>query len=438
MKFETFVAFRYLRSKRHEKFISFISLASFIGVTIGVMTLVTVLSVMNGFQETIRDKIINTGYHVYLTTWSMDQYMRGYEKVEKTIRERYPDTFVTPFFKGQVLVRTGPQRMLAVDIQGVEKDIYEKDKSLKKAVSLAAGKFDLSDGKIIIGLELAKFLGVSIGDEVDVISPEGSMNHATGLMIPRMKRYRVSGLFKSGYYEYDLKLVFTSLSEAQDLFDRPGQVWGLGLKIPNILRADAVAWQLKRLFNGKYQAYSWMMFNHNLFVALKNEKAIMAFIVFLIVIVAAFNITSSLIMMVMEKKKDIGIMLAMGADEAQISRIFIFNGMLMAGIGTLIGVILGLFLSFNLDAVFSGVEWVVNSGTHLVYLVLGPLFHMSEPEAFRILARDVYYLDKLPVSVHFWEVFGISVGTIIISFLFSVVPARQAARLNPVEAIRYE
>jgi lipoprotein-releasing system permease protein len=438
MKFETFVAFRYLRSKRHEKFISFISLASFIGVTIGVMTLVTVLSVMNGFQETIRDKIINTGYHVYLTTWSMDQYMRNPTEVRQKVEERYPDAFVTPFFKGQVLIRTGPQRMLAVDIQGVEKDIYDRDLSLKKAVSLAAGKFDLSDGKILIGLELAKFLGVTVGDEVDVISPEGRVNRMTGLMVPVMKRYKISGLFKSGYYEYDLKLVFTSLQEAQALFDRPGQVWGLGMKVPNIFRADAVAWQLKKMFNGKYQAYSWMMFNHNFFVALKNEKAIMGFIVLLIVLVAAFNIASSLIMMVMEKKKDIGIMLAMGASQGQISRIFIFNGMLMAGIGMVIGVVLGLLLSFNLEAVFNAVEWVVNGGAHVVYLVCSPLFGMSEPEAFHILARDVYYLDKLPVSVHASEVTVIAIATLVISFLFSIIPARQAAKLNPVEAIRYE
>jgi lipoprotein-releasing system permease protein len=437
MRFESFIAFRYLRSKRHQKFVSFISFVSFTGVTIGVMTLVAVLSVMNGFQETIRDKIINTGFHAYVTTYGTDRYMRNWQSVAREVRARRPDVFVTPFFKGQVIVKNSAQRLMAVDLHGMESDIYTMDVSLKKAVAIDRGKFRLGPGDIMVGSELARFLGVSPGDSLEVISPEGGGSRS-GLLSPRMKRYRVAGLFKSGYYEYDLKLVFVSLSEAQNLFNRPGEVWGLGIKIKDIFQAGRLTWDLKNLFGMRYQVFSWMMFNRNLFVALKNEKTIMGFIVFLIIIVAAFNIAASLVMMVMEKKRAIGILMAMGATRGQILRIFLLNGMLTGGIGTFLGTFLGVLLSLNLDAVFRAVEWVINAVISGVFAILSPVFGLMPPDQFHLLAWDVYYLDKLPVAIHPSEILIIAIGVLLVSFLFSLIPAIQASKLDPVEAIRYE
>lgn len=431
MRFETFVASRYLRSKRRGGFVSFVSFVSFAGVTIGVLTLVTVLSVMNGFQETVRDKIINTGFHVYVTSYGADRYLRGWEEVAALIRERHPGLFVTPFFKGQVIVKTASQRLMAVDLNGLEPDIYGRDPTLRKAVGLERGRFSLGPGEILLGTELAKFLNVGVGDRVDIISPEGG---GGGMPMPRLKRYRVAGIFRSGYYEYDLKLVFVSLAEAQDLFNRRGEVWGLGIKMADIFQADRLAWDLRTLFGRRLQVFSWTMMNRNLFVALKNEKTIMGFIVFLIVVVAAFNISSSLVMMVMEKRRAIGILMAMGAERAQILRIFLLNGMLTAGVGTALGTVLGLLLSFNLDAVFRTVETVVNTAVAGLY----GLLRLPPPEPFRLLAWDVYYLDRLPVSVHSGEVLAINAGVLLVGFLFSLIPAVQASRLDPVEAIRYE
>jgi lipoprotein-releasing system permease protein len=436
--FELFVSSRYLRSARNTGAISFISVVSFLGITIGVMTLIAVLSVMNGFQESIRDKMINSKYHVYVTPYVIDAFLDDYQNLSQRIKKKFPNLFITPFVQSQILIRTSPQRLLAVDMHGVEQDIYQKDTTLKKAIKLQSGKFDLSPGNIIIGNELAKFLGVKTGDDCDIIIPSAKSGSSGGLGMPQLRHCRVSGIFKLGYYEYDLKLVFISLTQAQELIGRPGQAWGLGIKTTDVFGAGDLSYRIKKFLNYKYQVASWEMYEHNFFVALKNEKAIMGFIVFLIIIVAAFNIASSLVMRVVEKKKDIGILMAMGASERQISSVFLLNGILLGAIGTVIGILAGILLATNLEVIFHIIEAVVNFFSGLFYSILHNIFPMNEPMPFRIIAPDVYYFDKLPVSIHWQEIFIIGLGQFVITFLFSFLPARQASKLDPVEAIRYE
>lgn len=438
MKFESFIAFRYLKSKRHSKFISFITMVSFLGITIGMMTLITVLSVMNGMQANIKDKIINVGYHIYLTSYSGTDYLQNYKPILSMINKKYPEVFATPFFKGQVLVKTSAQRLLAVDLHGVDPLIYKKDKSLKKTITMEKGHFSFSKNSVVIGTELAKFLGVSVGDTIDIISPEGKKSKYLKTFMPTMKKYTVRGLFKSGYYEYDLKLIFVSLSSAQQLFDRPNKIWGIGIKMPNFFQADNEAMRIKKDLNYKYQVFSWHRLNHNLFVALKNEKTMLSFIVFLIILVAAFNIASSLIMMVMEKKKDIGILMAIGAKKSQIKRIFLMNGLLIGFLGTLFGTLLGLLLSYNLDAIFQIIEKIVNFLIHLYYITIGIHFYILEPLPFHILAKDVYYFDKLPILINYHDILWLAAGSILVTFIFSIIPTAQISKMDPVEAIRYE
>ncbi|MBN1897160.1 MAG: ABC transporter permease [Spirochaetes bacterium] len=439
MKLEFFIGTRYLRSKKHNRFISFITIISIVGIGIGIMALITVLSVMNGFQNTIREKIIDTGFHVYVTSYGKSSIVNNYDAVIKKIKEEKIGKVVTPFFKGQVIIKSTMQRIMGIELFGVQNNLNKIDTDFKKSIRIVEGDFDLKEKNyILIGRELANFLDIKIGDRVDIISPQGGKYKMFGRVAPVMKPYIVKGIFKTGYYEYDLKLAFSSLSSLQTLFNRPKSSWGIGIKLKDIFQARRVARRIQKLFHYKYQVFTWMDLNHNLFTALKNEKTMMYLIVFLIIIVAAFNIASTLIMLIMEKKKEIGILRTMGSDASQIIGIFMINGMLMGVIGILSGIIAGVLLTLNLDSIFNFIENIVNVLSRVYYNLFSKFFDISFPERFEILARDVYYLEKLPVQIMFWDVFSICIGSMIVIFLFSFVPAKQAVKFKPMEIIRYE
>ncbi|MBU1076933.1 MAG: ABC transporter permease, partial [Spirochaetes bacterium] len=423
----------------NNKFISVITGISFFGIAIGVMAIITVLSVMNGFQNTIRDKIINTGFHIYLTSYGKTSLVYNYRKIADGIEKDKNVKVVTPFFKGQVIIKSTMQRIMGIDLHGLEKDFIKRDKSYLNTVRIIEGKFDLaSPDNILVGQELAKYLDINVNDVVDIISPQGGKIKYEGRLAPIMKKYTVKGIFKTGYYEYDLKLAFTSLQSMQNLFNKPHAAWGIGIKVKDIFHADRIARKLKKKFNFKYQMFTWMDVNHNLFTALKNEKTMMSLIVFLIIIVAAFNIASTLIMMVTEKKKEIAILKTFGATPSQISNIFLLTGTFIGIVGIFFGLISGLLVSYNLEKIFHFIERVVNFFLKLYHHVGNWFTYVPLPEKFQVLATDVYYLDKLPVEVLFSDVFAICTGAIIVIILFSFFPARQAAKFKPMEIIRYE
>jgi len=437
MKLEFFVSLRYLKSKKHNRFISFITGFSIFGIAVGIMALITVLSVMNGFQNTVRDKIINTGFHIYLTSYGKSSIVRNYNYHIREIKNNNIGYVVTPFFKGQVIIKSTMQRIMGIDFFGFEKDIHLKNKDFVKSVRIIDGKFDLSHREyILIGTELAKFLDVGVGDTVDIISPQGGKIKMFGRVSPVMKRYTVKGIFKTGYYEYDLKMAFTSLQSLQDLFNKPNSAWGIGINIKNIFDAKKVALKLNQLFNYKYQVFTWMDLNHNLFTALKNEKSMMSLIVFLIIIVAAFNIASTLIMMIMDKKKEIAILRTMGTSSRQINNIFLLNGMFMGVVGVVIGTVAGILLSINIESVFNFIENVVNFILKVYYNIVSSFINISMPSKFEVLAKDVYYLEKLPVQIIFSDIVYIWLGALIVIFIFSYFPAKQSSKLKPMEIIR--
>lgn len=438
-KLELFVGTRYFRSKKSNKFISVITGISFFGITIGVMAIITVLSVMNGFQNTIRDKIINTGFHIYLTSYGKTSLVYNYNKLVNQLKENESIKVATPFFKGQVIIKSTMQRIMGIDLHGFEKNLIEKDKSYLKTVQIIKGKFDLKNpDNILIGKELANFLDIKVNDKVDIISPQGGKIKYQGRISPIMKKYRVAGIFKTGYYEYDLKLAFTSLNSMQELFNKPNAAWGIGIKIEDIFKAPKIARIVNKLLNHKYQVFTWMDVNRNLFTALKNEKTMMSLIVFLIIIVAAFNIASTLIMMVTEKKKEIAILKTFGATPKQISNIFLLTGTFIGIVGILSGVLLGLVVSYNLQKIFDFIENIVNFFLKIYYHAGNWFTYIPPPDKFQVLATDVYYLDKLPVEIFFSDVFAICIGAVIVVLVFSFFPARQAAKLKPMEIIRYE
>jgi lipoprotein-releasing system permease protein len=268
---------------------------------------------------------------------------------------------------------------------------------------------------MLIGRELAKNLGVFLHEKVFVVSPSGV---ATPMgMVPRMKPFVVVGIFESGFFEYDSTLAYMSLKNCQEFLGMGEMVTGIEIRVDDIYKADRIAKRIEQKLGFPYWGRNWMEMNKNLFSALKLEKRVMFLILSLIVLVAAFNIISALIMIVMEKNKDIAILKTMGATRAGIMKIFIFQGLIVGAIGTFLGCIAGLAVAFNLEALSRFVE---------------NLF------GFKILPGDVYYLSELPSQVNYGDVGIIILGTLLISFLSTIYPSWQASRLDPAEALRYE
>ncbi|HUL36469.1 MAG TPA: lipoprotein-releasing ABC transporter permease subunit [Thermodesulfobacteriota bacterium] len=416
MKYEWFIGLRYLKAKRKQTFISIITVISIVGVTVGVMTLIVVLAVMSGFEKTLKEKILGTQAHLVLLKASQEG-MDQYEEVAKKAQEVKGVVFAAPFIFNQVML-SSESNVSGVVIKGIDPDRVGKVTEL--AHNMKAGRLqDLKgDGEppgIILGVELAKHLGVSLNDPIQVISPLGTMTPMG--MMPKMKRFRVVGIFYSGMYEYDNTMAYVSLESAQKFFGMGNRVTGIEIKTKDIYRVKEIGKEIRQKLGFPFWTKDWMEMNRNLFSALKLEKIAMFIILVLIVLVAAFNIISTLIMVVMEKHKDIAILKSMGAPSKGILKIFVIEGGVIGVIGTIFGAILGIGAAFNLEKITGFVE---------------NLF------GFKILSSDVYYIDKLPSQVNPMDVVMIVATAILISLLATLYPAWRASKLDPAEALRYE
>jgi lipoprotein-releasing system permease protein len=416
MKYEWFIGLRYLKAKRKQTFISIITVISIVGVTVGVMTLIVVLAVMSGFEKTLKEKILGTQAHLVLLKASQEG-MDQYEEVAKKAQEVKGVVFAAPFIFNQVML-SSESNVSGVVIKGIDPDRVGKVTEL--AHNMKAGRLqDLKgDGEppgIILGVELAKHLGVSLNDPIQVISPLGTMTPMG--MMPKMKRFRVVGIFYSGMYEYDNTMAYVSLESAQKFFGMGNRVTGIEIKTKDIYRVKEIGKEIRQKLGFPFWTKDWMEMNRNLFSALKLEKIAMFIILVLIVLVAAFNIISTLIMVVMEKHKDIAILKSMGAPSKGILKIFVIEGGVIGVIGTIFGAILGIGAAFNLEKITGFVE---------------NLF------GFKILSSDVYYIEKFPSQVNGTDVVLIVMTAILISLLATLYPAWRASKLDPAEALRYE
>jgi lipoprotein-releasing system permease protein len=422
MPYELLIGLRYLRAKRKSTFISIITFISTAGVALGVMALIVVLAVMTGFEEDLTNKILGTNAHVVVmkTNGEIDDYAALMNKLK-----RVPGVVAaTPFIYSQVMLSTG-SNVSGVVLRGIEPDTDVQVTNLKK--SLVKGKLsDLdvaSSGTgetppmpgIIIGKELAKNLNVFVGDTLNVVSPMGNITPFG--MVPKMKRFRVAGLFNTGMFEYDSTLAYIGLRDAQDFLSLGKAVTGIQLRVDDVYQAGTIAETINRSFGYEYYARDWMRMNKNILFALKTEKMVMFIILTLIVLVAAFGIASTLFMVVMEKTKDIAILKSMGATGASIMKIFVLEGLIIGIAGTVVGVLSGLLVAYNL-------EFIVD----LIKRVTG----------FELFSRDVYYLDHFPSQVVPSDVLLISLTAILISFIATLYPSWQGSRLPPAEALRYE
>ncbi|MDD5072850.1 MAG: ABC transporter permease [Candidatus Omnitrophica bacterium] len=394
MRYELLVASRYLLAKRREKFISIISLISVLGVAVGVCALIVVIGVMTGFDNELRDKIIGANSHVIV---EQEGGIEDSAALIKKIKTEPHVVSASPFLDGQAFIRA-KDTMQGVSIRGIvsaDEAGVSKLGSYVKSGSMSA----LKAGGMLIGTEMARRFSLRLGDTVSVLSPlDGSS-----------KDFKVAGTFNSGYYEYDSSLAFIDLRDAQELFGAEGKVGGIGIRIDDELLAPQVRVRLQKELGFPFYVKTWIDLNRSLFSALKLEKLAMFWILALIVTVACFNIAATMIMVVMEKTKDIGILKAIGAANNSIRLIFTLQGFIVGAIGTALGVAGGLGLGYLL-----------------------------EKYQFIKLPRDIYYIDRFPVDIQYTDVAAIVVAALAISLLACLYPAWQASRLNPVDALRYE
>ena len=410
MGFEWFVAWRYLRAKRKTRFISIISVISIVGVAVGVMALTVVLAVMNGFEEEIHRRIIGINAHVILLKYGAEP-VTGYEQLTDIVESvpgvvaAAPFTYAKGVLKGDYRSDAGVIRGADLPLEGRVTDILDNISPRVETLRAEPGETP----KMVIGDELALRLRATVGDTIAITSPFDYVMTPMGLM-PAVAGFEVVGLYSSGMYEYDQQLVYIDLEDAKALFGMGDGVTGIEIRVDDPYRAPEIASAVVERVGGfPYRANNWIQLNRNLFTWMKTEKRVMFWILSLIIMVAAFNIASTLIMVVMEKTKDIGVMKSMGATARSIMRIFVAEGLVSGIAGTIIGSVGGFVLATLLDRY-----------------------------QFISLPGDVYPIETLPVLMQVSDFVFVALAAIAISFAAALYPSWKASKLDPVEAIRNE
>lgn len=410
MRLERFIALRYLLTKRNHAFISVISWVAILGVALGVASLIVVLGVMNGFSNELRDKILGVNAHVIVT--SLEGTIRGHERLVEKARQVPGVAGAMPFLYSEVMLSTA-MGVKGVVLRGIDPQASQQVimlfRDLIQGDILDLAREDGSGQGIIVGSELASRLGLRVGSPVNLLSPAGQRT-AVGFS-PSVKPFVVKGVFRTGMHEYDSSLAYVSISAAQSVLGFRGDlVSGLEIRLNDVFAADRVADNLEAALGGfPLHVRTWMEMNQNLFAALKLEKTAMSVILVMIVLVGSFSIITTLVMLVMEKTKDIAILASMGADSKQIGRIFILLGTTIGAVGTLLGFGFGLLLSYLLQRY-----------------------------QFITLPVDVYYLDHLPVHLQWTDLTLIVLAAMGMCFVATLYPAHKASGLQPAEALRYE
>ncbi|MFP3983615.1 MAG: lipoprotein-releasing ABC transporter permease subunit [Desulfurivibrionaceae bacterium] len=407
--FERFICLRHLGSRRKHGFISLITAISIGGVAVGVMALIVVLAVMSGFTSELRDKILGVNSHIIIqkSGGNISDYpelireIKAMEGVKSAVPYIYSQTMITGGRGGAGIVLRGVDPDSAASVLSLPEQVVQGDFADLKSEAGEAGSLP----GILLGKHLAGKLAASPGKRLRILSLSGPLTPMG--TAPKMKTCEVAGIFDTGMYEYDSSLAYVSLETAQDFLNMEGEVNGLELRIDNIYEADTLAGEIEEKLGTSFIAKDWMTMNHNLFSALKLEKTAMFIVLTLIVLVAAFNIISTLTMVVMEKKRDIAILKSMGATSRSIMKIFVYEGLIIGSVGMVIGVIGGL----GLCEILSRYNFITLPG-------------------------DVYPMSTLPVAVNPLDVTIVAISAVLITFLATVYPSWQASRVEPVEALR--
>jgi lipoprotein-releasing system permease protein len=413
VRYEILVGLRYTRAKRRNHFISFISAISMAGIALGVAALIVVLSVMNGFQKELRTRILGVASHVQIS--GPNNQLADWQSVAKIVVQDPRVKGAAPFVNAQGMLTAG-QAVRGSVVRGI---IPEREEQVAEiGLHMRAGKLEaLKAGEfgIVLGSELARALGVLTGDKVALIAPQGLVTPAG--VIPRLKQFTVVGMFEIGMFEYDSGLALVHLEDAQKLYQMGDAVSGVRLRLDDLFAARSVARDLMTKLDSSYFATDWTRSHANFFRAVEIEKRVMFIILLLIVAVAAFNIVSTLVMLVTDKQSDIAILRTLGASPGSIVQIFMVQGALIGVIGTVVGLVLGVLVGFNVDTVVPFVENLLG---------------------FKFLAKDVYYISDLPSDVQLGDVTTIGIVSLVLSFIATLYPSWRASRTNPAEALRYE
>ena len=407
-----FIGLRYLRAKRRNHFISFISMVSMLGIALGVAALITVISVMNGFEQELRSRILGMVSHATVTGFSdrMEDWPRAIE-----IARQDPRVLgAAPFVEREVMIQG--VRVSGAFLRGV-------DPKLEREVSDVADKVDEGDWdsleagawRVVLGKELALWLGVSIGDTVTIYAP--SVRSTPAGSLPTLRQFTVTGVFEVGMAEYDRGMAIVHLDDASRLMRMDGEVTGVRLKLEDMFRAWMVATDLAERLGGLYRVRDWTQEHSNFFRAVQTERMVMFVILSLIVAVAAFNLVSTLVMLVTDKQADIAILRTLGATPGSVMGIFVIQGMVSGVIGIALGVVGGVLLAMNVTNVMRFLEAVFG---------------------FQLMPAEIYYISELPSDLRAENVIIITVLSFVMSLIATLYPAWRAARTQPAEALRYE
>ncbi|MDY4840900.1 MAG: lipoprotein-releasing ABC transporter permease subunit [Alphaproteobacteria bacterium] len=411
-KFERFVAKRYLRAKRKEGFISVITGFAFTGIALGVATLIIVMSVMNGFRQELLSRILGLNGHIGIMS-PVGYPFNNYKTAVKEIGEFEHVKFVIPMIENQLLVSAGKAAEGAM-VRGISRQDLLRRPVLKTALSLVNME-EFEGNSVIVGSRLANKMGIVSGDEITLISPNGKVT-AFGT-VPRMKSYKVIGTFEVGMFEYDANYIFMPLETAQTYFGMKGAVSHIDVTLDDENMLRPVRRAIEESIGGGAYVFDWKQTNAAFFNAIDVERNVMFLILTMIILVAAFNIITGLIMLVKDKGRDIAVLRTMGAGKGSIMRIFFLDGAFIGVVGTILGVILGLLVCYNIETIRQFLEGL--SGREL-------------------FSAEIYFLSKLPAKVDVTEVSVVASISLLLSFLATLYPAYRAAKFDPVEALRYE
>jgi len=410
---QLFIGLRYTRAKRRNHFISFITLISMLGIALGVTALITVISVMNGFEKELRERILGMTSHASIQ--GQGQNLQGWQAVAAAAGQ-HPDVVgYAPYIQAEGMLSYN-QQVNGSLVRGIlpaeEPKVSEVgDKMIfGELENLIPGEFG-----IILGKDLARMLNAFQGDKVTLIIPQANVTPAG--ILPRMRRFTVVGVFEAGMYEYDSTLALIHIHDAQRLFRMPEQITGVRLKLQDMFEASQVTRDLIEMIPGQYFISDWTRQHANFFRAVKIEKITMFVILLLIVAVAAFNLVSTLVMAVVDKEADIAILRTFGATPAMIMGVFVVQGTIIGVIGTLMGTVGGVLLASNIDTIIPAIEHIIGT---------------------KILSAEVYYISELPSDMKWSDVIAISSIALLLSLFATLYPAWRGSRVQPAEALRYE